>query len=630
MHLSRRSLIRSSLVVAATPALGCLAGPLARPALAQDKAGQWVHGLSLFGDLHYPSDFKRFEYVNPNAPKGGVVRLLSVGTFDNFNIAVDAVRGSIATGMELIHDTLTAPSQDEVATDYGLLVEAMKHPEDFSSVTYRLRANARWHDGKPVTVGDVIYGFETLKKQNPHLAAYYQHVVKAAQTGEGEVTFTFDQPGNRELPQIVGQLLPLPKHYWEGTDANGKKRAVNATTLEPPLGCGPYRIKQFEAGRSVVFERVKDYWGKDLPVCVGQNNFDEIRYEYFRDPTTAIEALKGDQVDWREESNARAWATAYDFPAVKDNRFILEEFPINNVGRMQGFVLNLRRDKFKDVRVRQAFNYAFDFDEMNKQLFFGQYRRIVSYFDGTELASSGLPQGAELEILNTVKDKVPPEVFTTAYTNPTGGGPEKMRANLVEGRRLLKAAGYDIRDRRLVNVKTGEPFTVEFLTHDPNTARVILFYRPSLERLGITISVRTVDDAQYENRLRSWDYDIISRTWAESLSPGNEQRNFWGSAAADIPGSRNYIGIKNPAVDALIGRVVFAKGRDDLVAAIKALDRVLLWNHYIVPLLTYGKIRSAHWDRFSHPEPLPKYGLSGFPTLWWWDQAKAAKAGPSR
>ena len=349
-----------------------------------------------------------------------------------------------------------------------------------------MRANARWHDGKPVTVGDVIYGFETLKKQDPQLGAYYQHVVKAEQTGEGEVTFTFDQPGNRELPQIVGQLLPLPKHYWEGTDANGKKRDVSATTLEPPLGCGPYKIKQFDAGRTVVYERVKDYWGKDLPVRVGQNNFDEIRYEFYRDPTIAIEALKGDQVDWRDENNARAWATAYDFPAVKDKRVILEEFPINNVGRMQGFVLNLRRDKFKDERVRRAFNYAFDFDEMNKQLFFGQYRRIASYFDGTELASSGLPQGAELEILNTVKDKVPPDVFTTAYTNPTGGGPEKMRANLVEGLRLLKAAGYDIRDRKLVNVKTGEPFTVEFLTDDPNMERVILFYKPSLERLGIT------------------------------------------------------------------------------------------------------------------------------------------------
>jgi microcin C transport system substrate-binding protein len=324
---------------------------------------------------------------------------------------------------------------------------------------------------------------------------------------------------------------------------------------------------------------------------------------------------------------AKNWATAYDFPAVRDKRVVLEEFPIADLGIMQAFVFNTRRGKFADPRLRRAFNFAFDFDEMNKQLFFGQYHRITSYFDGTELASSGLPEGIELEILNAVRDKVPPEVFTTPYTNPSVGSPEKVRANLIEATRLLKEAGYQIRDRKLINVKSGEPLSVEVLLNEPTFERVVLFYKPQLERLGIAVTVRTVEEAQYENRLRQWDYDIVIQSWGESLSPGNEQRDYWGSAAADMAGSQNYAGIKNPAVDALIDRVIFTKNRADLVAATKALDRVLLWNHYVVPQWTYGKVRTARWDRFSHPDVMPKYGRDSFPTIWWWDQAKSAKAG---
>ncbi len=294
---------------------------------------------------------------------------------------------------------------------------------------------------------------------------------------------------------------------------------------------------------------------------------------------------------------------------------------------MQAFVFNTRREKFKDPRLRRAFNFAFDFEEMNKQIFFGQYTRIASYFEGTELACSGLPQGAELAILETVRDQVPPEVFTTAYTNPVSGAPDKVRANLIEGVRLMKEAGYEIRDRKLVNMKTGEPLTVEFLNADPNFERIFLFYKPSLERLGVTVTVRIVDVAQYENRLRSWDFDIILASWPQSLSPGNEQRDFWGSPAADQPGSRNLVGIKNPAVDALIERVIFAPNRNDLLAATKALDRVLLWGFYVVPQWTYGKVRTARWDRFGRPDELPKYGAAAFPTVWWWDAEKAAKTG---
>jgi microcin C transport system substrate-binding protein len=604
------------------------------PAIAQEESPQrnWRHGMSLFGDLKYPPGFKYFDYVNPEAPKGGTVHLTGIGTYDNFNPVVAGVKGTLALTaltLDLVYDRLMVNSLDEVTSAYGLLAESVSYPDDYSSATYRLRPNAKWHDGEPVTPEDVIFSFNALKTNHPAYAAYYQHVVKADKTGEHDVTFTFDMPGNRELPQIVSEFHVVPKHWFESTDKAGNKRNVANTTLEPPVGNGAYRIKEFVPGRSVVYERVKDYWGKDLPVNVGRDNFDELRYEYYRDTLVALEAFKADQIDYRTENSAKNWATAYDFPAARDKRVILEEFPILSSGGMQAFVLNNRRAKFADPRVRRAFDLVFDFEEMNKQLFFGQYRRIASYFEGTELASSGLPSGRELEILETVRDQVPPEVFTTEYKSPVNGTPEAVRSNLREALRLLREAGYEVRNQKLVNAKTGEPMTVELLTQaaDPSGERLLLFYKPSLERLGVTVTVRGVDEAQFEYRERNWDYDIVVGSWGESLSPGNEQRGFWGSKAADEPGSRNLIGIKNPAVDKLIEHVIFAKDRGDLVAATHALDRVLLWNHYVVPQWTYGKVRTARWDRFGHPEVLPKYGQGAFPTVWWWDPVKAAKTG---
>jgi microcin C transport system substrate-binding protein len=419
----------------------------------------------------------------------------------------------------------------------------------------------------------------------------------------------------------------LPKAWWEGTDKDGKKRDLGSTTLEPPLGSGPYRIKEFTPGRSIVYERVKDYWGQSVNVNIGRDNFDELRFEYFRDGTVALEAFKGDAIDWRIENSAKNWATAYDFPAVADRLVLLEEFPIKNVGMMQAFAFNIRREKFHDPRVRLAFNYAFDFEEMNKQIFFGQYKRIASYFEGTDLAATGLPTGRELELLETVRDKIPPEVFKKPYANPVGGNPAAVRANLRQAVRLLKEAGYEVRDLQLVNGETGEGYAVEFLAVDPNFERVFLFYRPSLERLGITVTVRTVDAAQYENRLRNRDFDIITFAWRETQLPGSELGDYFGSEAADQAGSDNVIGIKNPAVDAMIERIVLAKSYDDLAAAAKALDRILLWNNYVVPQWSFNKLRTARWDRFSHPDPLPKYGISAFPALWWWDVDKAAKTG---
>lgn len=633
MAITRRDLLLTGTAAVALPAFGSLAGvPVIGAAHAQ-SAGEaasnalpWRHALSLFGKVKYPADFKRFDYVNPDAPKGGVARQIAVGTFDNFNIVVSGVKGQVAGAVAFIYETLLTPALDEVSTEYGALAEAVSHPDDFSSVSYRLRPQAKWHDGKPVTADDVIFSLDSFKKHHPMYSAYYSHVVKAEKVGEREVKFVFDAPGNRELPQIVGQLTVLPKHWWEGTDAQGRKRDVSATTLEVPLGSGPYKVKEFVAGRSMTLERVRDYWGRDLAANVGRNNFDEMRYEYFRDATVAIEAFKADQVDWRTENSAKNWATAYDFPAVTEKRVILEEFANRSSGVMQAFVPNLRRAKFSDPRVRRALNYAFDFEEMNKQIFYGQYKRVVSYFDGIEdLMATGLPQGKELAILETVRAEVPAEVFTTAYSNPVGGSPEAVRDNLREALRLFKEAGYEVRDRKLVDVKTGTQFALELLNSDPSFERITLFYKPSLERLGIAVSVRTVDPTQYENRLREWDFDIVTKSWGESQSPGNEQRERWGAKNADIAGSDNIAGIKNPAVDKLIDRVIFATDRDDLVAATKALDRVLLWNHYVVPQWTYNKVRTARWDRFGRPAELPKYGQSGFPFVWWYDADKAAR-----
>jgi microcin C transport system substrate-binding protein len=620
--MNRRSLLGSTLLTVA--ALLKWPRPIGA-AWAEDK--NWRHGVSLFGDLKYPAGFRHFDYVNAGARKGGTAREAASGTFDNFNGVVAGVKGSLATSIDLIYETLLVSSLDEISSGYGLLAEAVSFPADFSSVTYRLREQAKWHDGTPVTPDDVIFSFEAVKQYSPLLSAYYRHVTKAEKTGDREVTFTADASGNRELARIIGELTVLPKKWWEGADPSGKKRNIGETTLEPPLGSGPYRIKDFSPGRHIVYERVKGHWSSSLNVNVGLNNFDELHYEYFRDTTAALEAFKADIVDWRTENSAKDWATAYDFPAVSDKRVLLEEFPIRNIGIMQAFAFNIRREKFQHPLVRLAFNYAFNFEQMNREIFFDQYKRSASYFAGTELAATGLPAGRELELLAAVRDKIPPDVFTKPYTNPVNGNPEAVRNNLREAIRLLKQAGHEVRDQQLVNVKTGEPYAIEMLTDDPSFQRVFLFYKPSLDRLGIATTVRTVDEVQYQNRLRSWDFDIITAVWPQTLTPGNELHGYFGSRAAEESGSRNRIGIKNPAVDAMIDRIVFAKNRADLEAAARALDRILLWNHYVVPQWYYDKARTARWDRFGHPDPMAKFGMAAFPTVWWWDVQKAAKAG---
>jgi microcin C transport system substrate-binding protein len=589
------------------------------------QEGEWRYATSLTGTPKYPKDFAHFDYVNPDAPKGGLVRLASEGGFDSFNPILDSV-GTVAQGVGYLYETLTAASLDEpdIYAEYGLLAESLKYPADFSSVTFRLRPEAHWNDGQPITPEDVIWSFEQITKYNPNQRFYYSHVTKAEKTGDREVTFTFDAPNNRELPNIMGQLLVLPKHWWTGKDAQGQQRDIGKTTLEPPLGSGPYQIKSFEPNRYVIYERAPNYWGKDLNINVGVYNFDQIRFDEYRDTAVTIEAFKGDQYDWRDENSAKAWATQYNVPARQQGRMIVETFPDKARGTMQAFVLNLRLPKFQDVRVREALDLAFNFEAMKDTVFFGQYKRINSYFAGTDLASSGLPTGKELEILETVREKVPAEVFTTPYAEPVNPTPEAERDNLRKALGLLQEAGYQLRGRSLVDPETGQPFTIEMLARDSNDERLVLPYKQNLAKIGITLTLRIVDTPQFIQRIRGRDFEMTTLGWAESLSPGNEQRGYWGSKAADEANSRNYAGIKNEAVDTLIDRIIYAKDRDDLVAATRALDRVLLWNHYMIPQFYNDVFRTARWDRFGHPDNIPPY-TTGFPDIWWYDADKAKK-----
>ena len=602
------------------------------------------HALSLVGDPKHGPDFEHFDWVNPNAPKGGTIRGFVQGSFDSLNHF--AVRGDPAGGLRLTYDSLMSSSPDEPSSEYAHIAEWVSYPDDYASVTFGLRPQARFHDGKPITPEDVIFSLEALKKAHPRYAFYYKNVVKAEKTGEREVTFTFDVKGNRELPQIVGQLTVLPKHYWEGKRSDGQQRDITKSTLEAPLGSGAYKVKEFDPGRSITFERVDDYWAKDLPIAKGQWNFDEIKLNYFRDRTPAFEQFKSGKLDFWRERVASQWATGYGFPAVKKGWVNKEAIPVKGVAPMQAFVFNQRRKQFQDPRVRKAFALAFNFEEANKMLFYDLYVRVSSYFDNSELASKGLPEGRELEILEEVREEVPAEVFTEEWKNPVNATPQGFRKNMREASRLLTEAGWKLEQEtvaddecgffcgimrtvglssaRKENVRRnaqGEVLTAEFLLDSPAFEKVVLSYVQHLQKLGIEASVRVVDSAQYKRRTDAYDYDAIVDVFAQSESPGNEQRDLWGSAAADRDGSRNSAGIKNPAIDKLIDKVVFATDREELVAATKALDRVLLWNYYVVPHWHYPYERIVTWDIFGRPETLPSR-TAGLTQVWWIDAEK--------
>jgi microcin C transport system substrate-binding protein len=594
------------------------ASPPATDPQVQGAAPQRLHALSLVGEPKFKAGFDHFDWVNPDAPKGGTLRAFAEGSFDSLNAF--SVKGDPAGGLGLIYDSLMTGSPDEPSTEYCLICEWVSYPPDYSSVTFGLNPKARFNDGTPITPEDVIFSLDAQKKANPRSAFYYKNVVKAEKTGDNEVTFTFDSKGNRELPQIVGQLSVLPKKWWEANGADGQPRDVTKSSLEVPLGSGAYKIKTVDPGRSIIYERVKDYWAKDLPVMKGQYNFDELRFTYFLDRTPGMEEFKSGKIDYWPERSASQWATQYGFTAVEKGWVKKEEIPVKRVAPMQAFVFNQRRAQFTDPRVRRAFGLAFNFEEANKKLFYNSYVRVGSYFDNSELAAKGLPQGRELEILNEVKSEIPPEVFTTEWKNPANNAPEDFRKNMREASQLLAAAGWTLQGNQLKNAK-GETLNAEFMIDSPDFQKIVLPYVQDLQKLGINASIRVVDSAQYKRREDTHDYDIIVDNFPQSESPGNEQRDFWGSAAADRDGTRNTAGIKNPAVDKLIDKIVFSKDREELLAATHALDRVLLWNFYVVPQWHYPFERIAYWDVFSRPAKTPSQ-TSALMQTWWFDADK--------
>jgi microcin C transport system substrate-binding protein len=574
------------------------------------------HALALHGDVKYGPDFTHFDYVDPNAPKGGSIRLATVGTFDSLNPFI--LKGVPAVGVGLIFDTLTVQSDDEPFTEYGLLAEKIEVPSDRSWVAYQLRPEAKWHDGSPITSDDVVFSFETLMtKGHPFYKAYYNDVLRVERQGVRKVRFVFKQGSNPELALIMGQLPVVSKKYYS-------ENAFDKTSLDPPMGSGPYRVSEVKPGRSITYQRVPDYWGRELPVYRGRNNFDTIRYEYYRDETVIVEAFKAGEYDFRLENVAKIWATAYEGPAFNKKLIVKEELPNENPTGMQAFVFNTRRPLFKDRRVRLALTYAFDFEWTNKTFFYGAYTRTRSYFSNSELASSGLPGPEELKLIEPFRSKLPSEVFTREYDPPRTDGSGNVRENLRTALDLLEQAGWGLKDGKLVREEPGKApvaFEFEMLFDQPSEERFSIPFKKNLERIGITSNIRIVDVSQYEKRLESFDFDMTSTVWGQSLSPGNEQRDFWSSGSADKPGARNFAGIKDPIVDALVNRVITAPDRASLVTACRALDRVLLWGYYAIPHWHIRTYRIAYWNKFGRPAVKPKYAL-GFPDTWWIDVEK--------
>jgi len=596
----------------------------ASTALAQD----WHSTSSLMGESKYGDKFQHYDYVNPDAPKGGTLNSVANGTFDSLNPYI--VRGSPAAGLApfgggLLYDTLMEQSVDEPSVSHALMADAYKFPPDFSSATYRLDPRAKWHDGKPVTVDDVIWSFQVLKENSPYYNRYFENVKEAVALNDREVEFRFDQKGNRELPKIIGDLAVLPKHWWEGTDAKGQKRDVTKPTLEIPLGSGPYKIESFKAGQEIIWTRVKDYWGQTLPVKIGRENFDTRRYVYIRDATAAWQAFtKGGLEDINVEPSARDWMTKYKFPALEAGDVIRREFKATSGANFQGYILNNRRPIFADRNVRRALTYAYDFETLNRTISFGLNKRVNSYFIGSDLASSGVPKGKELEILTPLKDQLPAELFTEAFKLPVFATPQDERANLREAVRLFGEGSWHIKNGKMTSDKTGQPFEFEILSNNEGMETTLNAFVNTLRKIGVTASVRLVDPAQYANRLNDFDFDVIVATLSQSESPGNEQREFWSSKAAETPGTRNLAGIKSPVVDKLVERIVFATDREDLVAATNALDRVLLWNFYTIPQLTRDVTWLAYWNKFGIPDKQPTY--IGPDLQSWWIDAEKEKA----
>lgn len=573
------------------------------------------HGIAMHGDLKYPPGFGHFDYVNPNAPKGGHIIQSALGTFDSFNNFI--VKGTPADGLGQLYDSLLGKAHDEPFSLYGLIAESIELPADRSWVIFNLRKAAKFSDGHPITAEDIIFSFDTLRtKGAPFYKAYYADIAKIEALTPYRVKFTFKHNLNRELALIVGEVSILPKHYWQDRD-------FQKPSLDIPIGSGPYLIDSFDAGRTLSYKRNSDYWAQDLAVNVGKHNFAKITYDYYRDNTVAMEAFKAGEYDFRQENSSKRWATSYTGSAVESGKIIIKELGHENPTGMQAFVLNTRRSQFSDPKVRQALALAFDFEWTNKNIFYNAYTRTHSFYSNSEMAANSLPTTQEIEILEAVRDQIPNEVFTQVYRAPKTDGNGRIYTQLRQAKRLLQQAGWVFKKGQLVHHETGAPLNIEMLLYSPAFERVVAPFIRNLERLGIQSNIRLVDVSQYISRLRKYDFDIVVSGFGQSTSPGNEQRDYWHSSGADVEGSRNLIGIKNPAVDYLVEQLIQAPDREQLVLRTRALDRVLQWNHYVIPQYHINKYRVAYWDKFDMPSIRPKYNL-GFNT-WWMKDTEDAK-----
>ncbi len=574
------------------------------------------HAVAMHGTPKYGEDFTHLDYVNPEAPKGGTLKMHEIGTFDSVNPFI--VKGSPAAGLTFLgnnhlYESLMEQSYDEPFSMYGLIAESIELPKDKGWVAFNIRKEAKWHDGTSITADDVVWTFNTImEKGSPFFKAYYGDVSAVEATSPSRVKFTFKHPDNAELPLVIAQMTVLPKHYWEKPENNFEE-----TSLAPPLGSGPYKIEKIVPGHSIIYARVGDWWGKDLPINKGKYNFDHIEYDYYRDANVALEAFFAGEYDVRLESIAKLWETGYNAPSITDGRIIKEEIPHERPAGMQAFLYNIRKPVFQDIAVRKALAYAFDFEWSNKQFAFDSYTRTKSFFENSDLASNGLPQGKEREILEQFKGRIPDDVFGKVYTPPESDGSGNNRANLRTAMRLLEDAGYRLGpDGVRTHEKTGVRLEFEIVDANPAFERWTLPFIGNLERIGVKASFRVIDPAQYQNRISDFDFDMTIGSIAQSESPGNEQRDFWNSAKADLKGSRNYIGIKDPVVDEIVEKIINASSREELVAYCHALDRILLHSYYVIPQWHFGSWRIAHQKDIKRPETLSKIS-PGITTTWW-------------
>ena len=583
----------------------------ALPAYAADSSPtpRWQHALVLFGKPKYPSWFQHFDYANPKAPKGGQLKLAHPATFDSLNPFI--MKGVKAPGVLMLFESLMTGSLDEPQSYYPLVAKRFRMPDTRDWIEFELNPAARWHDGKPITPEDIIYSLQAIKEEaDPVYRLSFAPLASVEKTGTHRVKFTFGEPYTREAPILAASMPILPKHYYA-------EHPFNQTTLQPPLGSGAYKVGAFEPARYITMERVADYWGKNLPVNRGQYNFQTIRYDVYRDATVALEALKAGEVDLRQENISRNWATAYDTPALKEGRLRKEEIPSGLPQGMQAFFFNLRRPPFDDRVVREAIGLTMDYEWINKALFYGAYKRNDSFFQYTPFAATGLPAGEELAFLEQYKDLLPSELFTTAFANPKTDGSGQNRKNLLKAQKMLEKAGYTLIDgHHRISPVTGEPLKIEFMLNQPTMQRVILPMLKGLKQLGIEGRIRLVDDAQYQRRIETRDFDVISN-WINLgvFFPGVEQQNFWHSVQADIEGSNNFSGMKHPAIDAAIEQIVNAKTLEQLTPPARALDRILLWEHVVIPHWHNNTFRTAWWDKFGMPKQNPPYGLAV--NSWW-------------